>query len=117
MDQALHDLHALIAVGLGPTFKKAARAKKVTDALRLKEGGVEDNTLLNRVLFALIALFFGVLALVYLMEGDPLTALQWASGSFMLHCAAAISAWRFYLRRARAKEWEPLRKRCPEPIV
>jgi hypothetical protein len=57
--------------------------------------GVEDNTLLNRVIFALIALFFGVLALVCLMEGDPLTALQGASGSFMLHGAAAISAWRF----------------------
>lgn len=64
MDQALHDLHALIAVGLCPIFKKVARAKKVTDALRLKERGVEDNTLLNRVIFALIALFFGVLALV-----------------------------------------------------
>jgi len=108
VDETLHDLHALIAVGLCPVYKKTARVKEITDALRLKPGEVEDNTLLNRVLFALITLFFGVLFLVYLMRGDPLTAIQWASGAFLLHGAAALSAWRFYQKRARAKEWEPL---------
>lgn len=109
VNQALHDLHALIAIGLCPVYKKPAKVRAITDALRLKRADVEDNSLLNRVILALIALFFGVLVLVYIIKGDPLTAIQWASGSFVLHGAAAMSAWRYYNRRARAGDWEALR--------
>lgn len=109
IDQTLNDLHALIAVGLCPVYKNPGKVKQITDALSLAEGGVEDNVLLNRVLLALIALFFGVLTLVYLTQGDPLKAFQWATGAFVLHGAAAISAWRYYQPRVLNGNWVSLR--------
>lgn len=108
IERALHDLHALIAVGLCPVAGDAVQVKTITDALRLIAGSVHDDALINRVLFALIALFFGVLASVYLSQGDPVVAFRWASGAFMLHGAAAISAVRLYSRSVRLGTWTPL---------
>src|SRR3546814_6911527 len=91
IDDALHNLHALIAVGLCPLLQDAANLRQISDALRLTDGHVQDDTLINRVLLSVIGLFFGVLTLTYFSQGDALTALSWATGAFMLHSAAAVS--------------------------
>lgn len=109
VNRSLLDMHALIAVGLCPMRRDASQVQKVTEALKLVEGPIEDSALLNRVLFALIALFFGVLAFVYVAQGDPITALRWATGAFMLHGAAAISAWRYFEIRDLKNAWIPMR--------
>src|SRR3546814_9085304 len=72
------------------------------------DGHVQDDTLINRVLLSVIGLFFGVLTLTYFSQGDPLTALSWPTGAFMLHSAAAVSAARPYRRRMHDGTWVPL---------
>lgn len=108
IDDALHNLHALIAVGLCPLLQDAAKLRQISDALRLTDCHVQDDTLINRVLLSVIGLFFGVLTLTYFSQGDALTALSWATGAFMLHSAAAVSAARLYRRRLHDGTWVPL---------
>jgi|GEM_PF-2728788 len=108
IDKALHDLHALIAIGLCPVRNNATESDKILGNLRLGEGDVDDLSLLNRVLLALIILFFCVLFAVYTMQGDPLTAFRWATASFFLHGGAALSAWRHYNRQRGRGVWSPM---------
>jgi len=109
LNEALHDLHALIAVGLCPVRHNGAEAWRIVGALRLANGDVDDDALLNRVLLALIVLFFGVLVSVYATQSDPVVAFKWATGAFFLHGGAALSAWRFYDRRRRRGAWSEMR--------
>lgn len=108
IDEALHNLHALIAVGLCPLLHDPAKLRQISDALRLSDHQVQDDTLINRVLLAVIGLFFGVLTLTFVSQGDAITALSWATGAFMLHSAAALSAARLYRRRLHDGTWMPL---------
>lgn len=108
IDEALHNLHALIAVGFCPLLHDATKLRQISDALRLSDHQVQDDSLINRVLLSVIGLFFGVLTLTFFSQGDALTALSWATGAFMLHSAAAVSAVRIYRRRLHDGTWIPL---------
>src|SRR3546814_11810503 len=56
IDDALHNLHALIAVGLCTLLQDAAKLRQISDALRLTDGHVQDDTLINRDLLSVIVL-------------------------------------------------------------
>src|SRR3546814_10802748 len=49
IDDALHNLHALIAVGLCPLLQDAAKLRQISDALRLTDGHVQDENEERRV--------------------------------------------------------------------
>ena len=108
IDEALSDLHVLIAISIYPIRKKPSEVQKIVECLKIDHTPIEDRNILNRVLFALIVLFIGVLLSVYLTRGNPVEALEWATAAFALHGAAALAAWKVRYKYLKNQRWIPL---------
>jgi hypothetical protein len=97
IDGCLQQIHALIAASVAGKARNQNAIAEALESLGLSVGPLSpiDNRIAqNAILASLIFIFVAVLLVKFIVDQDPLTAFQWATGALALHGSAAVAAWK-----------------------
>lgn len=123
IDEALHDIHAILAASIFQHNNDPAEVTAAFKALGLSTTSIRKDNIINGVIAAIFMLFFLVIVIVLLtppiaamlnittsaaFPQDATDALIWASSAISLHGASALIAWSYQNKRINARRWRPM---------